>query len=356
MVRKASALSARSPRRHHRLPVSLRRSRPLRQTRHRAPGRTHAHRESSRSTSTASLSPSPTPSAAKPTIRSAKISRRSIRRSSRIACAPNGRRRSANTFSGDSLVVPPDHYFVMGDNRDDSSDSRYWGFVDRDAIMGRPMFIYWSVRATPDDYTDRSLSGTLFGIEDTLVPICPAAPAGTACSAKSTNFPVSIFSVLSLPFSVFSVLSPAWHSLGRTTAFRFCSLCVLCVSLPEPATGEGSGESLGSDVSRPGSRRGIFICITVSGTYAPTVEPSEPLDSAPPPRRLWAALAKVARDFGGVPLAGFLRRFLADSPQSLAAKVYSASRSRLRPPRGGRQLRFQPLGWPFARGEFDQSR
>jgi len=73
-----------------------------------------------------------------------------------------------NYMQGGTLLIPPDRYFVMGDNRDDSSDSRYWGFVDRDAIMGRPMFIYWSVRATPDDYTDRSLSGTLFGIEDTL--------------------------------------------------------------------------------------------------------------------------------------------------------------------------------------------
>jgi|SRR5579875_290331 len=44
------------------------------------------------------------------------------------------------------LVVPPNRYFVLGDNRDDSSDSRYWGFVPRDAIVGSPLFIYWSVR------------------------------------------------------------------------------------------------------------------------------------------------------------------------------------------------------------------
>ncbi len=43
------------------------------------------------------------------------------------------------------LVVPRDHYFVMGDNRDNSLDSRYWGFVPRENIVGQPLMIYWSV-------------------------------------------------------------------------------------------------------------------------------------------------------------------------------------------------------------------
>ena len=67
------------------------------------------------------------------------------------------------------LTIPPHKYFAMGDNREQSWDSRYWGFVDEDAIMGRPMFIYWSVDSQGDDEADRNLSGRATGALDLLL-------------------------------------------------------------------------------------------------------------------------------------------------------------------------------------------
>jgi signal peptidase I len=54
-------------------------------------------------------------------------------------------------ISDGELVVPAGRYFVMGDNRDRSSDSRYWGFVPRGNILGRPLVIYLSVRKWEED-------------------------------------------------------------------------------------------------------------------------------------------------------------------------------------------------------------
>ena len=59
------------------------------------------------------------------------------------------------------LMVPPGEYFVMGDNRDNSADSRYWGFVPREAIVGRPLLIYWSIEEDSGDSNASSLGGKL---------------------------------------------------------------------------------------------------------------------------------------------------------------------------------------------------
>jgi signal peptidase I len=54
-----------------------------------------------------------------------------------------------NVVNGE-VVVPPGSYFAMGDNRDQSSDSRYWGFVPRDNIIGKPLVIYWSYETSTE--------------------------------------------------------------------------------------------------------------------------------------------------------------------------------------------------------------
>jgi signal peptidase I len=75
-----------------------------------------------------------------------------------------------NLVEDGQLIVPEGHYFVMGDNRDDSQDSRYWGFVPRENIIGRPLVIYWSVRDW-DHNSSATFSGKLYHLAYALTHI-----------------------------------------------------------------------------------------------------------------------------------------------------------------------------------------
>ena len=66
-------------------------------------------------------------------------------------------RRAGELRSG---VIPAGHYFMMGDNRDNSRDSRYWGFLPERYIKGKALLVYWSYEADREDYADESLGGT----------------------------------------------------------------------------------------------------------------------------------------------------------------------------------------------------
>ena len=64
-------------------------------------------------------------------------------------------------IEGDDIVVPADSYFAMGDNRENSYDSRFWGFIPRKNLIGRPMFIYWSFITPEDQYQMRDMGDRL---------------------------------------------------------------------------------------------------------------------------------------------------------------------------------------------------
>jgi signal peptidase I len=67
------------------------------------------------------------------------------------------------------VVVPPNQYFMMGDNRDNSQDSRYWGFLPRDYIKGKALVIYWSYEAGREDYQDAGAAATIKGLASVFV-------------------------------------------------------------------------------------------------------------------------------------------------------------------------------------------
>lgn len=71
-------------------------------------------------------------------------------------------------FSGDfrrdtlaPFVIPPHQYFMMGDNRDDSADSRYWGTLNEELIVGRPLLVFWSYEDDSDAYLKTGLGDML---------------------------------------------------------------------------------------------------------------------------------------------------------------------------------------------------
>ncbi len=61
-------------------------------------------------------------------------------------------------IQSEDLVVPPGMVFAMGDNRANSLDGRFWGFVPQQNILGRPLFVYWSFK-TPDEQVDKTSTG-----------------------------------------------------------------------------------------------------------------------------------------------------------------------------------------------------
>jgi signal peptidase I len=66
-----------------------------------------------------------------------------------------------NLIENGDLVIPPGMYFMMGDNRHNSLDSRYWGFVPRENIVGRPLFNYWSLKSSEDQYTQTGIGNSM---------------------------------------------------------------------------------------------------------------------------------------------------------------------------------------------------
>jgi signal peptidase I len=67
------------------------------------------------------------------------------------------------------VMIPADQYFMMGDNRDNSQDSRYWGFLSRELVKGRALVIYWSYEAGREDYQENGPGATLRGLASVFV-------------------------------------------------------------------------------------------------------------------------------------------------------------------------------------------
>jgi signal peptidase I len=67
------------------------------------------------------------------------------------------------------VTVPANQYFMRGDNRDNSQDSRYWGFMPRENVKGKALLIYWSYEAGREDYEEEGAGATIKGLASVFV-------------------------------------------------------------------------------------------------------------------------------------------------------------------------------------------
>jgi signal peptidase I len=67
------------------------------------------------------------------------------------------------------VTVPANQYFMVGDNRDNSQDSRYWGFMPRENVKGKALLIYWSYEAGREDYEEEGAGATIKGLASVFV-------------------------------------------------------------------------------------------------------------------------------------------------------------------------------------------
>jgi signal peptidase I len=72
-------------------------------------------------------------------------------------------------IQGEDIVVPPNAYFGMGDHRGISLDSRYWGFIPRRNIIGRPLFVYWSFKTDETEYLKTSLEDRVESVAHVVI-------------------------------------------------------------------------------------------------------------------------------------------------------------------------------------------